>query len=72
MSQREDRGKWKERTAGGRRRGEGWIESLRLANANWYMYRIDTQQSPTAQHRELHSISLINHMEKNMKIIIYV
>ena len=30
--------------------GEGWIGSLGLANADYYM---DNQQGPTVQHREL-------------------
>ena len=34
-----------------------WIGSLELADANYYIYRMDKQQSPTIQHRELYSIS---------------
>ena len=42
--------------------GEGWIGSLGLADtmlyiAYIYIYRMDKQQSPTVQHRELYSTS---------------
>ena len=39
----------------GRRVGEGWIGSLGLANANYYI-QMDKQQGPTVQHKELYLI----------------
>ena len=36
--------------------GEGRIGSLGLADAN-FTYRMDKQQGPTVEHRELYSIS---------------
>ena len=35
--------------------GEGWIGSLGLANANYYI-QMDKQQGPIVQHKELYSI----------------
>ena len=35
--------------------GNGWIGSFGLADANYY-YRMDKQQGPTVQHRELYSV----------------
>ena len=43
--------------------GEGWIGSLGLADTNYYI-RMDKQQSPTVQSRELYSIAMINHNGK--------
>ena len=37
--------------------GAGWIESLGLADAKYYIYKMDKQQGPTVEHRELYSIS---------------
>ena len=31
------------------------------------IYGMDKEQGQTIQHRELYSISMINHMEKNIK-----
>ena len=36
--------------------GEGWSGSLGLADVS-FIYRMDKQQGPTVQHRELYSIS---------------
>ena len=41
---------------GGCRRGQERIESLGLADINYYIYRMD-EQGPTGQQRELYSIS---------------
>ena len=39
------------------RAGEGWIGSMGLADANYYLQRMEKQQGPTVQHRELYPIS---------------
>ena len=39
----------------GRALGEGWTGSLGSADA--IIYRMDKQQGPTVEHRELHSVS---------------
>ena len=37
--------------------GERWTGSLGLADKNYYIQKIDKQQGPTVQHRELYSVS---------------
>ena len=37
--------------------GMEWIGSQSLADVNHYLYRVDKQQGPTMQHRELYPIS---------------
>ena len=41
----------------GGRTEEGWTGSLGLADANYYIFRMDKQQGPTVEHREIYSIS---------------
>ena len=43
----------------GKEVGEGWIRSLELTD-NTTVYKIDNQQGPTIQHRELYLISCSN------------
>ena len=38
-------------------REKGWIGSSELADASYYIHRMDKQQSLTVQHRELYSMS---------------
>ena len=39
---------------------EGRSGSLELADANWYLQRMNKQQGPSVQHRELYSVSCDN------------
>ena len=43
--------------------GEGWIESLRLADYILQLYRMDKQQGPTVHNRALYSVSSIFRIE---------
>ena len=38
-------------------REKGWIGSSELADASYYIHRMDKQQSLTVEHRELYSMS---------------
>ena len=49
--------KYVQQACGCRGVGEGWIGSLGSADENYYIERMDKQQGPTVEHRELYSTS---------------
>ena len=52
--------------------GEECIGNLGLADANQYMYRMDKQQGPTVQYKELYSMSIFHYGKEYDKEYIYI